>query len=690
MRRPGRAWDRTWARAWARALAIALAVTALLSVAAPGAGLLSPPVADAAETGLTLVTNAAYTIQPAHRRIVVSVAITARNRTVETKTHKFSFDHAFLAVQPGASGFRITGVPGATVGVAKTTRDARLLRIGFGAKLWSGKAATYRLTFNLPATGKGANPQVRVGSGLVTLPVWAFASNGVGGSTATVRFPAGWDVAVESGSFANCSGTPDGGTLLSTGPLAQPLAFFAFVSAQRPATYRETPIAVPVGGRQAELVMRAWTDDAAWGKRIGKLLTRALPVLGTEIVVPWPHDDPIVVQEAVSREAGAYAGLFDPASKRIEVAYWASDAVALHEAAHAWFNGDLVAERWAAEGFASWYAQQAATELGVKAVAPKLTEPLRLEAFPLDTWPADGLTATQQGYAYAASYELAAALAERVGPQALARAWAAAASRQGAYQPPAGVDGAAAEPELLAGPPGWRELLDLIEAESSNPVGDLFATWVTTPDEAATLDARASARASYARTRLLAADWALPRGVRDALRAWDFPTAERIMADARTVLAQRTALEALAARMGITLPDDVRPSLESGALTEASARAEAERQALLVVDSAAVTRPPNSDPLSMIGSLGSTPEADLAAAREAVAHGDLDTAQVAADRASSAWAGAWEEGRRRTMLGIGLLATLLVLGIAAIGTTRRSRRRRRRMMAHRRAKADQA
>jgi hypothetical protein len=142
--------------------------------------------------------------------------------------------------------------------------------------------------------------------------------------------------------------------------------------------------------------------------------------------------------------------------------------------------------------------------------------------------------------------------------------------------------------------------------------------------------------------------------------------------------------------MGITLPDDVRPSFASGALTEASARAEAERQALLVVDGAAVTRPPNSDPLSMIGSLGSTPEADLAAAREAVARGDLDTAQVAADRASSAWAGAWEEGRRRTMLGIGLLATLLVLGIAAIGTTRRSRRRRRRMMAHRRAKADQA
>jgi hypothetical protein len=313
-------------------------------------------------------------------------------------------------------------------------------------------------------------------------------------------------------------------------------------------------------------------------------------VLASDVGVPWPHAEPIVVQEAVSREAGAYAGLFDPATKRIEVAYWASDAVALHEAAHAWFNGDLVAERWAAEGFASYYAQRAATELGVTAQVPKLTEALRLDAFPLDTWPADGLTASQQGFAYAASYELAAALADRVGPEALARAWAAAAARQGAYQPPAGPDGAAA-PELVAGPPGWRELLDLIESESSKGVGDLFATWVATPEEAATLDARSTARASYARTRLLAADWALPRALRDALRAWDFATAEQIMTDARTVLAQRTALEALAARMGITLPDDVRPSFEAGALSDASARAEAERQALVIVDAAAVTRP---------------------------------------------------------------------------------------------------
>ena len=637
------------------------------------------------------MTSATYTVQPEHRRIAVSVAITARNRTAETRTHKFSFDHAFLAVQPGTTGFHITGVPGATVGVAKTTKDARMLRIGFGAKLWSGKSATYRLTFTLPATGKGANPQVRVGSGLVTMPVWAFASNGVSGSSATVRFPAGWDVAVESGSFANRAGTPDGGTLLSTGPLAHPLAFFAFVSAQRPATYRETPLAIPVGDGTANLVLRAWTDDPRWGRRMSKLLTRALPVLGSEIGVPWPHAQPITVQEAVSREAGAYAGLFDPATRRIEVAYWASDAVALHEAAHAWFNGDLVAERWAAEGFASYYARQAATELGVKAQVPKLTEELRLEAFPLDTWPADGLTASQQGFAYAASYELAAALAERVGPEALARTWAAAAARRGAYQPPAGgaADAAAPDAELLPGPPSWRELLDLIEAESTTGVSDLFAAWVATPEEAATLDARTTARASYARTRQLAGDWALPRAVRDALRAWDFATAEQLMGDARTVLAQRTALEALAARMGVTLPDDVRPSFESGALSEASTRAEAERQALVDLDAAAATRTSDSDPLSVIGSLGASPEADLAAARAAIGRGDLDTAHVAADRASAAWAGAWEEGRRRAMLGGAVLAALLVLLVGAIVTMRRSRRRRRRMMAHRRAGADQ-
>ena len=66
---------------------------------------------------------------------------------------------------------------------------------------------------------------------------------------------------------------------------------------------------------------------------------------------------------AVSRAGDGYAGLFDPAENRIEVAYWADHQLVIHEAAHGWFNGALLADRWANEGFASLYAERAAAAI---------------------------------------------------------------------------------------------------------------------------------------------------------------------------------------------------------------------------------------------------------------------------------------------------------------------------------------
>ena len=141
------------------------------------------------------------------------------------------------------------------------------------------------------------------------------------------------------------------------------------------------------GGRGIDLVVRGWRDDPAWAGRIGGLFRKALPQLTREIGLPWPETQPTVVQEAVSRAAGGYAGLFAPAERRIEVAYWADPLVVLHEAAHGWFNGGLVADRWASEGFASLYAQRAAAKLKVRDTSPKLTAAVKKAAIPLNAWP---------------------------------------------------------------------------------------------------------------------------------------------------------------------------------------------------------------------------------------------------------------------------------------------------------------
>ncbi len=258
-----------------RPVGVALVVALALAWLAPVVGALPASPAAAANTDLTLVTNATYTVQPTHGRVHVVVAIDARNHRGETRTHKYYFDHAFLAVQPGASGFAISGAKGATVHVAERSKDATLLRIDFGARLYGGGGRSLELTFNLVDPGKPVNRQVRVGTGLVTFPVWAFASDGAKGSRVQVHFPAGYDVSVESGDFDSRTKGADGGVTLSTQPLGEPLTYFSYLTAQREAVYKASPLTVDAGGRSIDLIVRGWRDDPAWAGRIGGLFRKS-------------------------------------------------------------------------------------------------------------------------------------------------------------------------------------------------------------------------------------------------------------------------------------------------------------------------------------------------------------------------------------------------------------------------------
>jgi hypothetical protein len=402
---------------------------------------------------------------------------------------------------------------------------------------------------------------------------------------------------------------------------------------------------------------------------------KALPVLRAAVGIPWPHAGPIVVQEAISRTVDGYAGRYDNATGMIEVAYWASQAIMVHEAAHGWFNGSLLADRWATEGFAALYAQRALATLKIKASPPALTAALQKVAYPLNGWPADTAPDPKiEAYGYAGSYALAAAIAKRAGDAALVRVWADAAGRIGAYQPSASATGGAAVPETVDAAPDWRGLLDLLEAETNMSFTDLWQASVVRPGEAALLDARTAARTAYTRTLAVAGDWALPRSIRDALRSWQFDAATAAMGDARTVLAQNAALAGEAARVGLALPDAMRPLFEAGRFSAAAAEGDAELRALDAVAVAEGQRTPDDDLLSRVGVLWSAPEADLAAAKAALASGQLDIAVSSATAAGREWTGAWQEGRRRALLAVAFLAMVIVLGASIATRARRARR----------------
>jgi len=627
------------------------------------------PVARAATPDLTLVTAATYDVEPAAGRVGVSTRITATNHLRDTTTNRFFFTTAYLAVLPGTSGFRLTAAGAkSSVSVATKTAGYTLLKLNFGTQLASGKSLILTLQFDIRDAGGAPDRAVRISPSIVSFTAWAFATAATPGSSVTVRFPAGYTVVVGRGPLSGPSKDSNGRAVWTSGPLASPLTFIADFSADRPGDYASRDLALTVGKTSAAVTLRSWPDDTAWRDRVSDLITRGLPALGNVIGLDWPITGPLVVQEALVRNTGGYAGLFDPTAGRIQISYTASSGVVLHEAAHAWFNGHLVADRWAAEAFASYYADQAATALKVKIASPVLADALKASAIPLNAWGAVGTTSTSsEAYAYAASLAFARAAAARAGDK-LQAIWVRAAAREGAYQPPSGT-------ETVAGAPDWRGLLDLFDDTTGASFEDLWRLWIARPEDKALLDARAPARTLYAKAVVDAGPWALPRSIRDAMRAWQFDVATREMTAAEAVLAQRAQLQATARQAGVTLPPTLQGLFEgNGGVPVAAAEATAEQSTIEAIREAAATEPAATTEapsvLVSVGLLGSDPGARLADARTAFAAGDLNHAISEASDAAATWTGAASIGRTR-LVSVGLLVVAGLLLARLLWSRRR-------------------
>ena len=386
---------------------------------------------------MTIVSNATYTVDPDHGVVHVAVNLTAANHLTDTKTRLYYFDKAFLAVPPNTAGFKVSArIGGPTVHVAATKADHTLLRIDFGSRLGSGQARGMALTFDIKDPGGVPTRTTRVGTSLVAFGAWAYASEGTPGSTVTVVFPPGYTIDARSDLLHKPTTDGDGRTVYATGALAQPLAFFAYFVADRPSAFAESTRTVQVGGRPLDVTIRAWPDDPAWAKRTGGIVEQGIPVLADAIGLQWTAERPFVVAEAVSQASSPYAGRYDPDHATVEVAYYADQLVTLHEMAHAWFDGGLLADRWANEGFASWYALDAASKLKLKVAPAELTPEMIAARIPLNAWnPLATDDKLIEDYGYAASARLAGLVAQRAGPDGLAKVWQAIRDGVAPYQP---------------------------------------------------------------------------------------------------------------------------------------------------------------------------------------------------------------------------------------------------------------
>ena len=661
---------------------VVLALVAAVGLLGIPIGPTAPGEVRAALPDLTLVSTARYDVQPADRRIRVTVDLTLTNRLKDTTTRLYYFDHALFDVLPGATAFKVsTDAPGSPkVRAVSTTKDYTRLRIDLGTRLRSGKSATYRLVFELRDPGGEPTRDLRVGDSLVSFPVWAFASDETPGSSVTVVFPAEYEVQVEAGSIPAPTTAADGRTIFRTGKLDKPLEFFAYLVADRPGAYLDTTVTTTVLDTPVEAIVRAWSDDEPWAERVSGLLERALPALGTRIGLPWPeYEEPLVVREAVSRSTGGYAGLFDPREGRVDIAYYADDFVILHEAAHAWFNGSLLADRWASEAFASYYASAAAFDLKHKVQTDVLTDELRDARIPLNDWGPVGTEETaQEDYAYAAALALARLIAERAGADGLRAVWADAAAGIGAYQPVgAGI-------EMVSAPPDWRGLLDLLEERTEATYDDLWREWVARPSDLTLLDDRLDARARYEAVLAEADDWRLPEPIREALRAWQFDDATALLDGADAALDARSEIDAAAANAGLEVPIGLRLAFEdSDGFDDAVAEADAQRAAISRYTDALARRPFELTPLMTLGLWGETPEAHLDTARAAFGSGDLVASMAASAHAINLWTSAEAVGQSRAFSIATIILALVMLVALILVNLRRRRRRRIRMQATR-------
>ena len=82
---------------------------------------------------------------------------------------------------------------------------------------------------------------------------------------------------------------------------------------------------------------------------------------------------------------------------------------------------------------------------------------------------------------------------------------------------------------------------------------DIWREWIVRSSDEPLLDERAAARRQYDTVVAQAADWSLPRPIRDSMRAWQFDTAGGLPEKAGPVLEHRLGLRPEAQMRGETI-----------------------------------------------------------------------------------------------------------------------------------------
>jgi hypothetical protein len=643
-------------RPGARRAAALLATFAFVAMALPGRDV--SPVRAADE--YTMATVATYDVQPDAGVIGVSVDVSFTNTTPDPAGQFSVFDAVKLAIHDQATDVAASDDEGALEVAAAVESDVNVATVQLREDLRYEQTATFTLTYALP---DGSDPHLRVRPSVVVFPAWSFGTSG----EVRVTIPEAYEVRVDGDPL-----TLEEGTLVS-GDIPDPSNWLALVTGVRAADYTTLESAIPLSGGTADLQVRAFADDEAWGTATVDLVERALPLIEEEVGLPYPRLGQLVLTEAVPADTTGFAEAA-PGGTEILVAYDQPPFTVIHQLVHVWISPSFVDARWIREGLASSIAGRVADELGVdRPYDPAAVTTERADAaFPLDAWSANA-GPDGEAYGYAASWDALDQITATVGVTALHTVLARVAASIGPYQP------ADVQPEPNAdgmvspeAPLDTRGFLDHLETVAQADLTDLFRARILTETDVALLEPRAAARERFSALVTRAGAWGAPDPVRGAMTAWSFDDAQRQIDAAMAWLEERDALRDRMEEAGLAAPDRLQQAYRAhGGGPEAQAELDAERA---VVDAYAETAADVNAPrsfLERVGLLGgSDPAQQLAKANGQFTDGDLQGAVDSIAEAQRMLSAA--EGSGIVRLVSAALLVAILLAVAVILFRRRS------------------
>jgi hypothetical protein len=635
-------------------VAVLVAAAALLQGVAP------EPV-EAAQSGLSFTSTGTWVPDPAAGRVHVVLRVTAVSHTIDNGSRHYYFAGLQLTLPPSSAKFVATDDNGQSlpVSVRASTPYGVVVGVSFQQRLYSGQQGSFEIDFDVVDSGGSTDRDLHIGQDIVSFPVSAFGSPGTPGSSVTVIFPAGYAVQEQFGDLTSATDSL-GGTVFSSGSVPDSTAVNAWFTASKPVPASDFRVRYATVG-PLQVTLRYWSDDPGWADQVERILQSGYPILREQIGLGDPTATSLTVEEATTQGIGGFSGEYDPSNGLVKISYFADPIVILHELAHMWFNGDLASDRWIAEAFASFYAEQTVLQLGLADHAPGLGDALMRAAIPLNDWTdaGDPGSATE-AYLYGGSLEAAREIARIAGPDGLRQVWVRARNGEAAYGQP---QAPASEP-AAGGGMDWRRLLDYLEQTTGKSYTAIWRQWVATSSQTSLLDQRAVAISDWRATQALAGGWALPPDLRQALGSWQFDQARSMLRQVRDIIGLRQQIAMAAPIEGTIPPPTLQRAFETIGTSAAAAEAVRELSVLSELAAARQAQADNRGAARAVGLLGTDPDADLAAARKAFAEGDNDRAASLANSARSAWAGAASAGQIRILgTAAGTAGALLLLAL---------------------------